>query len=39
MLIWSGAQLISLSVLFMLLLAAANKEGEDANEVAQKIIS
>lgn len=34
MLISSGAELISLSVLFMLLFAAANKDREDANDVA-----
>lgn len=38
MLIWSGAELISLSVLFMLLFAEANKDREDANDVAQKKI-
>lgn len=36
MLIWSGAELISLSVLFMLLFAAANKDHQDANDVAPK---
>lgn len=41
MLIWRGAELISLSVLFLLLFVAANKDREDANDVApqKKIIS
>lgn len=39
MLISSGAELISLSVLFMLLFAAANKGREDANDVPPKKIS
>lgn len=38
MLIWSGAELISLSVLVMLLFTAANKDRQDAKDTAQKKI-